>query len=299
MVTHIFKEEPEQFLRGVYGTTLGDLRVDNLCGDIEEVLAHNPNVKTVLDIGSGHAPVTLRLMQRFKGLQVHLVDPSKPLLERALSDAMALGIEGSRLQVTQADLSTVIRRWKEFKSDLVLCHAVANWSDNPKRFVESLVSLAMNSSTCVSLVVGASIGKALRFADQGNLRDAFQAAVRPGAPVGSLLGKELVRPLDPDAVVRWVKRSGCDVVLRRGVRVLADLVPSEALEDPRVLSDLRRIEDHIRKTERFWRLGQLVHVVFRRPQGGVSRDEGRLKGGKETQGLLFEWDKGNTSRQGF
>ena len=257
-----FDASAQSFLSSVYGRKSGMIRREHLTEDLEGVIRENPWIRSILDIGSGHAPVTLELLKRHPGLRARLVDPSRKLLAKARATRRRAGVGRSRLRTTVGDLSTVSAESGRFPSDLIICHAVANWTPDPGRFINELIQLAAEDDAAVSLVVGASIGKALRFAREGRLNQVSRVALKPGSLVPSLVGDENVRPLDPEAVVRRINRAGCRIILRAGVNILSDIVPPEVLSDSRRLRRLKEVEASLRTESRYWRLGQLVHIVF-------------------------------------
>lgn len=261
--TNVFVDRSASFLEAIYGNVLGQLRAEQLLDDLEEFLREHVNVTTLVDIGAGHAPVTLTLLHRHPHLRAHLVEPSAELLTQARANAARFGIADERVTYEQNDLDGYIAHGGT-GGDLVLCHAVANWTVDPARFIADLTAHCATTTQFVSLLFGASTGKALRFASQGNMADMLTSVTAPGTPVGSLIETEQVRPLDPDTVLGWIVDAECTVTLRAAVRVFADYVPAAVLNDDTALMTLRKAEHAARRDERYWRLGQLVHVMYSR-----------------------------------
>jgi S-adenosylmethionine-dependent methyltransferase len=261
-MTSLFNKQPEIFLREIYGSPLGRIRMDSLLADLERCLLQTPSIQRLLDIGSGHAPVTLQLLARHPRLSAHLVDPSEKLLHEANNLRVSLGISQDRVVISTGTLETVFQNQSSFPCDLLLSHAVANWVPDPLDFIRTLTKLCVPSHTVVSLVFGSSIGKAFRFVSQGMLDDAMHAALAPGTPVSSLLGNEKARPLDPDSVLGVLAEQGCTILDRAGVRIFADYAPSFFLNDPPQLDRLQELETAVRRDPQYWKLGQLAHIVF-------------------------------------
>lgn len=257
--TEIFKQKPGVFLENIYGNELGQMRAEQLIADLEEVLK-NRAVSTILDIGAGHAPVTLTLLARHPHLNGILVEPSDGLLKKAQETAEQLGVAKERITLINAGIEDFAPAQD---CELIICHAVVNWTNDPFGCITKLTSLC-KEGTIVSLLFGASTGKAIRFAHQGNISDAITTIKTPGEPVGSLLESEKVRPLDPDAVVKFIENLGNTVSFRAGVRIFADYVKPELLKDKKMLEQVKEAESLARTSETYWRLGQLVHVVYGR-----------------------------------
>lgn len=260
--TNVFIDRSAIFLEAIYGNILGQLRAEQLLDDLEEFLTQHPDVTTVTDIGAGHAPVTLTLLHRHPKLRAHLVEPSAELLAQARVNVERFQITPERVTYEQNDLNGYIENGG-IGGDLILCHAVANWTVDPKKFITDLTAHCTTATQWISLMFGASTGKALRFASQGNMHDLVTSVTAPGTLVGSLIATEQVRPLDPDTVMTWITDAGCTVTLRSAVRVFADYVPTAVLKDMSALALLRKAENASRREERYWRLGQLVHFVYR------------------------------------
>ncbi len=260
--TTAFTDRSDVFLERVYGNALGQLRAEQLIADLEEFLQQHQEVRSILDIGAGHAPVTLTLLARHPELTACLVDPSRDLLEQAEGNRQQFGIYKDRLQIIQGELSTVLH--DELPCDLIICHAVANWTLDPTAFLRDLIELGNARGAWVSLVVGARRAKALRFANQGNMAHLKEAVASLDTPVGSLLDGEKVIPLDPDVVVQQIESLGNEIVMHAGVRIFADYVPPAVLRDDRQWALLKEAEYIARRDDRYWKLGQLIHLLFHR-----------------------------------
>src|SRR5690606_16210776 len=50
---------------------------------VDSIIAHSPNLKTVLDIGCGAGNYTLKLLSKKTPLDCTLLDLSRPMLDRA------------------------------------------------------------------------------------------------------------------------------------------------------------------------------------------------------------------------
>ncbi|NCO11097.1 hypothetical protein GW924_00620, partial [Candidatus Pacearchaeota archaeon] len=193
-----------------------------------------------------------------------LVEPSRQLLEDAKLNQKKLGIEDSRVEYIEKSfeeyvLSGHINQF-EGKKKLIVCHAVANWTDSPLEFIGELLKLS-DEDTFISLVIGASIGKSLRFAHQGNLDDMISMVRTPGSAVGSLLEAEKVRPLNPIQVEELIKISN-RIIYKAGVRIFADYIKPELLENSERLKKVKEAENAARRKDEYWMLGQLVHYII-------------------------------------
>lgn len=270
MSSDIFLKKPKVFLDGIYANPLGEIRFENLSQDLNEFLMKE-QIDYIVDIGAGSAPVTLGLMHGHPNIKATLVEPSRQLLEEARENAKKLQIDGKRIELMESSFEGYLGSGHFMNLDgkrmLIICHAVANWTDNPMEFIRKLLQMS-GENAFVSLVIGASIGKALRFAHQGNLDDMIAAVRNPGSAVGSLLEAEKVRPLNPIAVEREIEKTH-KIISKAAVRVFADYIKPEILKNAEKLKKVKEAEDAARKKDEFWMLGQLVHFIISKADNNI------------------------------
>ena len=259
--TTYFQEKGQGFIDGIYGNSLGKMRQEQLFEDLEEFLKQQ-SIRTIVDIGAGHAPVTLKLLAHHEALSAVLVEPSAQLEAQSEQLQHEWNIAAHRIKRVRGDLAMIMENTSSYKADLMLSHAVANWTEDPKKFIQDFTELAVHHHAYASLVVGASRGKAFRFAHQGNTADLLQSVANPGSLVRSFTAEEKVRPLDPDEVIAWIREAHGTILATTGIRIFADYVPQSDLEDPQKYTQLQQAESIARRHESYWKLGQLIHVMF-------------------------------------
>lgn len=240
------------------------MRVELLVGDLDRLIRVQ-RIRTILDIGAGHAPVTLLLLAKHPRLSATLADPSPKLLANARRLQKELGINPERVQTVKGNLSFVRRGPARFTSDLIICHAVANWTPRPLQFVKDLAVFARGHARYLSLVVGSSPAKAIRFATLGKLRSVEISALHPGELTRSLIGENKVRPLHPDAVIAALTRRREKMIFRAGIRVFADYLPAFAMKTPVGYRSALGLERKVRQHPDWWKFGQLVHIITKMP----------------------------------
>ena len=125
MSTDVFKTRSKAFVEKIYGSVLGQIRSENVISDLEEFLRIHPEITSILDIGAGHAPVTLSLLHRNPNLTAYLVEPSSQLIEFAKENQKQFGIEDNRLHFFEGDLKDFIAKKDKPTYNLVICHATA------------------------------------------------------------------------------------------------------------------------------------------------------------------------------
>jgi len=72
---------------------------------VDSIIAHSPNLKTVLDIGCGAGNYTLKLLSKKTPLDCTLLDLSRPMLDRAYARVTAINTGNTTL--VQDDVRTV------------------------------------------------------------------------------------------------------------------------------------------------------------------------------------------------
>lgn len=86
----------------------------------EAAAATNPGAQRLLDVGCGAGNYTLKLLERLPGLEVALLDLSRPMLERADQRVQAAGAQ--RVRLIQGDIRSI--ELGESAFDVILAAAV-------------------------------------------------------------------------------------------------------------------------------------------------------------------------------
>jgi len=71
---------------------------------VDSILAHSPNLKTVLDVGCGAGNYTLKLLSKKTSLDCTLLDLSEPMLKRAKERVAA--VNSGTIHTVQSDIRT-------------------------------------------------------------------------------------------------------------------------------------------------------------------------------------------------
>ena len=119
-IRHRFDHDVERFasLASGQSTTLDAPLVLELM--VQAAAATNPHATRVLDVGCGAGNYTLKLLQSLPGLDVTLVDLSRPMLERAV-DRISVAASGE-VRALQGDIRELCLEESEF--DIILAGAV-------------------------------------------------------------------------------------------------------------------------------------------------------------------------------
>lgn len=217
----------------------------------------------VLDLGGGTGGLAVALAAR--GHRVLVVDPSPDALAALERRAAEAGV-GDHVRSVQGDAATLGELVGPAAADLVCCHEVLEYVEDPADAVAAVVR-AVRPGGVVSLLAAqrsaAVVARALlgRFAEAAQVlddRDGRWGATDP-----------LPRRFDAAALVAMVEAVGLDVRHVQGVRLFSDLVPEALLEGEEsraALTDLeRRIGDGALGAQ-LVALATQLHVLAERPR---------------------------------
>lgn len=220
-------------------TPLGRLREALTLHYLGEHLGTLPARASVLDAGGGTGSYALALAQL--GHEVWLTDFSAPMLDVARRKAADHGPELlARIHLTQASAEEIPDRFAAGTFDLVLCHTLVEYVEDPWAALGSL-SLMLRPEGLLSLLFVNTFTGPLRWAlGKGEIARAHQSLQEEissadlfGLPRRTFIAEEL-----NDALARL----GVDRVASYGVRVLADYLPAERLADDAYWTEVFALE---------------------------------------------------------
>lgn len=214
----------------------------------------------ILDVGGGNGVDSLPFLAA--GHRVTVLDCSSVLLSEAVASARRDGLDLDRLRVEHRDLDDPGPLPAPVDSvgwDLVLCHNVLHYRDQPAELIGRLVAAARPGAT-LSLIAPNSAMDVLAAAVRD--RDPVQGLAMLDAPNRrSVTVGELMHRLEWVDVAAAVRAAGAVVTERLGLRTVIDLVSDGELKsDPEWLRRTTELElalcrrDPYRDIARFWQL---------------------------------------------
>ena len=250
----------ERFKKNIYGNAKGELRLA-LCWrelvDKLPALSDDSQPMSVWDAGGGLGQMSIRVAER--GHSVLLNDISADMLNVARNDLEMAGIR-SNVDIRQAAIQAISAEPAYQQSfDLVLCHAVLEWVADPGQVIAALVA-GMRPGAYLSLMFYNLNALILSNMAKGNLyklRDRDFAG-HPG-------GLTPPSPRQPQYIIELLQRAGVEIVAKRGIRLVYDLMP-RAVRAERSLDDVQALEWQNGADEPFWSLGRYVHLLCRLPE---------------------------------
>ena len=213
----------------------------------------------ILDAGGGTGGFAVPLASL--GHNVTVVDPSPDSLAAAQRRAAEAGVELRAVQGDVADLATIAG---EAAADLVLCHSVLEYVDDPAGAVATIARVLRPGGT-VSVLVASAIAAAIHRALAGNFDEARRlinatawpdaglgaGAVEPGAP----------RRFTLPSLTRLIEQAGMRPGAAHGVRVFSDLVPSSLVDgDPGAGTALLALEEAAAQHPAFRDIATQLHI---------------------------------------
>ncbi|GAB3377226.1 methyltransferase domain-containing protein [Spongiibacter taiwanensis] len=243
-----------RFRDNIYRRPKGQLRLDLCWRELNTQLPHLEGASLqVWDAGGGLGQMSARLAGL--GHNVLYSDISQEMLAAFVEEQSAgelRNIEARQGAIQEmASLPEMAGRF-----DLIVCHAVLEWVEDQPGLVQALAR-CLQPEGYLSLMFYNLNTLVLSNITKGNLyklRDEDFAG-HPGGLTPS-------HPCRPHQVETWLAAGDLEVVARRGIRLVYDLMP-RAIRDARSLEDVAALEWQYGDQEPFWALGRYVHLLCR------------------------------------
>ena len=223
-------ERAQEFYSVVYGSRAGQFRTQSILDDLAPSLEKCPP-KVVFDIGGGHAPISLELVEKY-GAQAVIVEPSAEMVQRLENHAKLREILSDRYKIVQKPFE----EWSfehevalhGSDSQLILCHGVLGWVKDPDAFLTRLVDFALKINAPLSLLVGQLGGHLATAALKGQYQEVetMLSTYNNGSPSTSS-GVRLFNSHELHQRLAARMKVG----LLKGVRVISDLCPENSDEE--------------------------------------------------------------------
>lgn len=219
MTDRYFDQMGAHFARKIYSGLKGAVRLAVLKRDLEEWLpcvCEPGQSLRVLDVGAGLGHMSEWAM--LQGHRVTLADPSAEMLDAARErlDALDCAYPAEYLHCPLQDLPA---RGETF--DLVICHAVLEWLEDPATAIRILRQLCAPGGR-VSLAFYNRDALVYKNLIKGQLRKLAKNRL-----AGSKRSLTPQQPLDPAIMAEWVEHGGFTCEGKSGIRVFYDYMPIE------------------------------------------------------------------------
>lgn len=256
MADRNFDDLLSRFDKNIYQSAKGKIRLAMLESDLHELvpfLQHDHKC-TILDVGCGTAEIAYLLAS--KNTDMVLSDISANMLQQArdvFHDALP-EVPASFIHASIQELPGKIER----RFDLVLCHAVLEWMENPRDAIELLFNF-VEPGGYLSLMFFNRNSLIMRQMLNGNLKklksENFQDKKTTLTPIS---------PLEPETVYHWLETTGLVIIRKTGIRVMYDYMAGN-VRSKRAIEDILEMEKRYSGQEPFRSLGRYIHVVCQKP----------------------------------
>ncbi len=207
-------------------TPEGRLRSDLALANLQDFLAL-PQIKPslrALDLGGGTGVAAVRLARL--GINVTLLDSSPAMLEIAKRAAREAGVDG-KIALKHGDAAQVANLFPGFSFDIVLCHNILEYVDDPNVVLSAAAQVLRTDLTGIgilSVLVRSQAGEVLKAGIQAGDLEAVERNLTAEWGHESLFGGRM-RLFTMDSLHVMIKRASLAVAAERGVRVISDYLP--------------------------------------------------------------------------
>jgi S-adenosylmethionine-dependent methyltransferase len=253
-----FDDLAERFQKNIYGGLKGKIRLAVLQRDCAEYLPVQPfqpaqtSQWRILDAGGGQGQFSLELAKA--GHQLVICDISSEMLKMAEVEIKKEGLE-SQVTLIHCSIQDLSTHLHHTKFDLVICHAVMEWMQNPIELLPDL-NRYLKADGFLSLIfynLNSLIYK-------NCLRTNFKKIMNQDY-VGSAGSLTPINPLKPETVLNWVKELPLELLCHSGIRVFHDYIFNEAHREAKP-DELVALELELSRQEPFRSLGRYIHLLM-------------------------------------
>jgi S-adenosylmethionine-dependent methyltransferase len=175
-----------------------------------------------LDLGCGTGATAVRLARL--GIHMTLLDSSSAMLDIAKRVAREAGVDG-RIALNHGDAAQVANLFPAGSFDVVLCHNILEYVDDPVAVLRGAARAMRDSSAILSVIVRNQAGEVLKAAIQaGDLAAAEQNLTAQWGHESLYVGK--VRLFTAESLQALLTEASLAVTAKRGLRVVSDYLPA-------------------------------------------------------------------------
>ena len=174
-----------------------------------------------LDLGCGTGATAVRLARL--GIHMTLLDSSSAMLDIAKRAARKAGVD-RKIALNHGDAAQVANLFPARSFDVVLCHNILEYVDDPVAVLRGAARAMRDSSAILSVIVRNQAGEVLKAAIQaGDLAAAEQNLTAQWGHESLYGGK--VRLFTAESLQVMLMEASLAVTAKRGLRVVSDYLP--------------------------------------------------------------------------
>lgn len=244
------------------------LRLDLAFANLQEFLPRATQTLCALDVGCGTGATALRLARL--GIHVTLLDSSSPMLDLAIRSLREAGVT-DKIELKHGDATEVASLCGTESFDVVLCHNILEYVEDPVAILRSANKALRNSSAILSVLVRSQAGEVLKAAiQQGDLVTTETTLTAEWGHEALYGGK--VRLFASDNLDAMLKAASLSLSAVRGVRVVSDYLPAKVSRD----ADYERIfqlERRLGRRPEFAAIARYTHCLAHRAASAMEDDQ--------------------------
>jgi S-adenosylmethionine-dependent methyltransferase len=250
-------------------TPEGRLRSDLAFANLQDFLVLPQSERSLrgLDLGCGTGATAVRLARL--GIHMTLLDSSSAMLDIAKRAAREAGVDGN-IVLNDGDAGQVLKLFPAESFDVVLCHNILEYVDDPVAVLRGAARTMQDSSAVLSVIVRNQAGEVLKAAIQaGDLAAAEQKLTAEWGLESLYAGK--VRLFTPEGLRAMLMKSSLAVTAERGVRVISDYLPpqiSRRDEYERIFP----LERKLGSRPEFAAVARYIQVIARHSREALSKE---------------------------
>jgi S-adenosylmethionine-dependent methyltransferase len=204
-------------------TPEGRLRSDLAFAHLQDFLPLQAKASLcALDLGCGTGATAVRLARL--GINVTLLDSSPAMLDIAKRAAREAGVT-DKIALQHGDATQLANLFHTRSFDLILCHNILEYCDNPGAVLRGAARALRDSSAILSVLVRNQAGEVFKLAIQAGDLAAAKNGLTAEWGQESLYGGR-VRLFTSDSLRAMLREASLAAIAERGVRVLADYLPA-------------------------------------------------------------------------
>lgn len=205
-------------------TPEGRLRSDLAFANLQDFLCASQSKESLhaLDLGCGTGATAVRLARL--GMRVTLLDSSPAMLDIAKRTSQEAGVT-NKFVLQHGDATRLTDLFPPASFDVILCHNVLEYLDEPISMLRGAARALKDSAAILSVLVRNRAGEVFKAAIQAGDLAVAESNLTAEWGQESLYGGR-VRLFSSNSLQAMLKTASLQVIAERGVRVLADYLPS-------------------------------------------------------------------------
>jgi len=276
----IAKADSERFQSGAdkYAAYLetpeGRLRCGLAFANLQDflVLPQSRRSLRALDLGCGTGATAVRLARL--GIHMTLLDSSSAMLDIAKREAREAGVD-EKIALKHGDAAQVGKLFPAGSFDVVLCHNILEYVDDPNVVLSSAAQVLRSDSTRIgilSVLVRNQAGEVLKAGIEAGDLGAAERNLTAGWGYESLFGGR-VRLFTLDSLQVMMKGASLTVAAERGVRVISDYLPSQVSRREEY-ERIFELERKLGSRPEFAAVARYIQIIARHFNGSSSEGAG-------------------------